>query len=57
MLRKFLDSLAEACFQMLRPSFRTMPPIGTQPYDATTCRTSDGKVCTLNNLERIPDPS
>ncbi|WP_218080810.1 hypothetical protein [Anthocerotibacter panamensis] len=52
-MKKFLDGLVEACFQMfrLRPQF---PAVGLQPFTSDECRTIDGQVCTLQNFDRIP---
>jgi hypothetical protein len=52
-MKKFFNSLVENCFQMWRMRGKPFPSIGVQPFQGEDCRTSEGEVCTLHNLDRI----
>ncbi len=52
-MKQFIDALIEAFVAMFRISYNPLPSVGLHPFTVDECRTVDGEICTLHNLDRI----
>ncbi len=53
-LRQLFNSVINFLADFFRLNLQPVPHVGYQPFTAEVCRTRDGEVCMLWNLERLP---